>query len=87
MCIRTRRPGDYFVTDADGRHQLLKKYMIDQKISRDRRADMLLIAEGSHILWMPGGRISEDVRVSRSMKKVLEITVVKHEEMRKENAE
>ena len=48
--------------------------MIDQKIPREERDKVLLLAEGSHILWVVGWRISEAAKVTKQNKKILEIT-------------
>lgn len=52
LCVRTRRPGDYIVIDREGRKQKLKSYLINEKIPASERGEILLIADGSHILWV-----------------------------------
>ena len=51
--FRGRRPGD-FIKPATGRTKSLKKFLIEKKIPRDERDDLLLLARGSEILWIPG---------------------------------
>lgn len=63
LCIRTRRKGDYLTVTKNGGRKKLKDYLIDQKIPRDMRDQLLLVAEGSRILWVVGYRISEDAKV------------------------
>ena len=70
LCIRTRQPGDYFVMDGQGRHKSLRRFFIDEKIPADRRDRILLLAEGSHILWVVGYRISEAYKISDSTSRV-----------------
>ncbi len=74
--LRTRRPGDYLVVNAQGGTRKLKDYLIDQKIPQAQRDRILLIADGSHILWVMGYRISEDVKITRKDKKVIKIQMV-----------
>ncbi len=66
ICLRTRQTGDYLVVNAQGGRRKLKDYFIDQKIPRDQRDTVLLIAQGSHILWIIGGRISEAAKIGSS---------------------
>lgn len=73
MVVRTRKKGDYIVIDADGGTKKLKKYFIDEKIPRRERDETLLVADGNHILWVVGYRISEDVKVTPKTKKVVKL--------------
>ena len=73
LLLRYRQPGDYLVSDQEGHKKLLKRYFIDQKIPAEKRQRCLLLAEGSHILWVFGGRISEDVKVTDQTTTVLQV--------------
>lgn len=75
MQFRTRREKDFLVISADGRRKKLKKYFVDEKIPRQKRDSMLLLADDSHILWVIGHRISEDVKVTEYTRRILEIQV------------
>lgn len=72
LCLRYRRNGDY-ITLAQGGHKTLKKYFIDEKIPRQRRDQLLLLAEGNHILWIIGLRISEYYKVTDDTKTILRV--------------
>lgn len=74
FCIRTRRSGDYFINDALGHRKKLKEYFIDEKIPLSERDKRWLLASGSEVLWLIGGRISEHVKVSQKTKRIFEIT-------------
>ncbi len=78
--IRHREKGDYFsVKSANGMgRKRLKDYLIDEKVPRQRRDELLLIAEGSHVLWLLSGRISEYYKVSSETQRVLQISVKEH---------
>ena len=56
--------------DGRGRHKSLRRFFIDEKIPADRRDRILLLAEGSHILWVVGYRISEAYKISDSTSRV-----------------
>lgn len=75
LCVRTRRPGDYLVIDGEGRRQKLKSYFINAKIPSDERDRILLIADGSHILWVAGLRSSYLGRVYEHTKRILKIQI------------
>ena len=75
VCFRRRRTGDYLTVNAMGGKKKLKDYMIDQKIPREKRDQMWLVADGSHVLWLPGYRISEAAKVTEETEQVLKITI------------
>lgn len=73
VCFRTRRTGDYLIINQDGGRKKLKDYLIDQKIPRQERDRLWLLADGSHILWIVGDRISEAAKVKQDTKQILKI--------------
>lgn len=73
LCLRTRKPGDYFALDRQGHRQKLKDYWMNEKVPREKRERMILLADGSHILWAIGGRISEYYKVTEHTEKILEV--------------
>lgn len=73
VLLRTRKTGDYLVTTAQGGQKKLKDYFIDCKIPRQKRDEVLLLADDSHILWIVGGRISEAAKVNSATKQILKI--------------
>lgn len=75
MQLRTRQEKDFLVLSADGRRKKLKKYFVDEKIPRQKRDRILLLADGSHILWVIGYRISEGIKVTERTRRILEIQV------------
>lgn len=75
LSIRTRQKGDFIQVDSKGSRKKLKSLFIDEKIPREERDDVLLIADGSHIVWVIGGRISEAYKVDENSKTILEISL------------
>ena len=75
VCLRTRRSGDYLVVNAKGGRRKLKDYLIDQKIPKGERDTLWLLADGSHILWVVGWRISEAAKVRQDTSKILKIQI------------
>ena len=69
--------GDYLRIHADGGKKSLKRYLIDEKIPREEREDLPLLADGDHILWVIGYRISEGYKVTEHTKRILQIQIDK----------
>ena len=76
FCIRTRRNGDYFIGDALGHHKKLQNYFVDEKVSIEKREKMWLLAQDSCVLWLIGGRISENLKVTEDTKFVVELEYI-----------
>lgn len=71
--VRKRASGDYFINDISGHRKKLKQYFTDEKIPVSERTNMWLMAEGSHVIWIIGGRISEHYKVSSDTQTILEV--------------
>ncbi len=76
LCIRTRCTGDYLVVNQSGGRRRLKDYLIDEKVPRAKRDEVLLLAQGSHILWVIGARISEAAKVTDETEFILKLDIV-----------
>lgn len=76
FAIRLRKPGDYLVINDSGNRKKLKDYFIDIKIPRDLRDRQLLVADGSHVIWVIGQRISEDVKIDDDTERILQIEAI-----------
>ncbi len=75
LLLRTREREDYFILDSQGRRQSLRRYFINEKVPAESRDTLLVLAEGNHILWVPGYRISEAYKVTKDTKRILEVQV------------
>ncbi len=73
LLLRTRRQGDYLTIDDALHTQSVKQYMINEKIPKAKRDDMYLLADGAHILWVPGHRVSRQYRVEKNTRRILEV--------------
>lgn len=71
--LRNRRLGDYLIVDEKGSRKSLKQYMIDEKIPREFRDQILVLADEDHIVWIPGYRISQSYKIEDQTKKILEV--------------
>lgn len=77
VVIRTRQQGDFLQINKNGGTKMLKALFIDEKIPKEERDRMLLLASGSHILWIPGVRSSEAFQVDEDTTKILTVTLMK----------
>ena len=75
LSVRTRRPGDFLTVDRSGSRKKLKEYFINEKIPRSERETLPLVADGSHIVWIPGKRMSAAYQVSEGTARILEIKI------------
>lgn len=75
--VRFRKPGDYLVVNNDGGKKKLKDYFIDQKIPKELRDEILLVADGNHIVWIVGYRISSYYKITEQTKKIIRLDYVK----------
>ena len=75
--IRTRSQGDYLTINSDMGRKSLKDYLIDNKIPKEERDGVYVVADGSHVMWVIGLRISEYYKVTDKTKKIMEISVKK----------
>ncbi len=72
LVFRARRTGDYILL-PDGGRKTVKSYMIDEKIPARERDRIPVIAQGSHVLWIAGYRLSEGAKITGDTRYILEI--------------
>lgn len=82
LILRTRKAGDYLQIDSQGGRKKLKDYFIDEKIPKEERDRLLLVADGEHILWVMayGNRISEKYKISDNTKRILSMILINAKE-------
>ena len=73
LVLRTREMGDYLTIDSALRKKSVKEYMINEKIPKRQRDSLYLLADGAHILWIPGYRISQYYKVDENTKCILQV--------------
>jgi len=74
LSVRTRQPGDYISLPGGGKKPV-NRYFIDRKVPAAQREEILLLAEGNHVLWIVGYRISEYYKITEDTKTILQVTV------------
>lgn len=71
--IRNRRNGDVFYPYKSNGTKKLKDFFIDNKIPREIRSSIPLIAVNNEIVWIIGYKISDKYKVTENTKKVLKL--------------
>lgn len=79
LTIRNRREGDYIYLKRLNGKKSLKNFFVDEKIPRENRGKIALLAEKSNIIWIVGYRINEHYKVTNNTKKILEIIYTQEE--------
>jgi tRNA(Ile)-lysidine synthase len=75
LVLRTRQQGDYLTIDHSLATKSVKQYMINEKIPRSQRENMYLLADDTHVMWIPGYRISEYYKVDAGTKHILQVSI------------
>ncbi|MCM1263676.1 MAG: tRNA lysidine(34) synthetase TilS [Butyrivibrio sp.] len=73
LLLRTRKAGDYLTINGSFQKKSVKEYMINEKIPRMQRERIYLLADGEHVLWIPGYRISQFYKVDENTKRILQV--------------
>lgn len=73
LVLRYKQDDDYIYVTSDGSKKKLKKEFVDKKVPGDMRDSVLLLANGSHVLWAMGVRRGENCLVCEDTKKVLKV--------------
>ena len=69
--LRTRRQGDYIVPLGMQGRKKLQDFFVDEKYAREERDHIPILCLGSEIIWVPGGRISENYKVDDSTERII----------------
>ena len=75
LFLRTRETGDFLEINKDHGRKSLQDYLVNEKVPKGERDKVVLLADGSHILWVVGKRISEYYKVTNETKKILKVQV------------
>ena len=75
--VRTRRPGDRIAVTADGHTKTVQDVFVNRKFPRGERdaLPLVLTADESAVIWIPGVRGNEVFRETAETKRVLVITM------------
>ncbi len=71
LTVRTQQESDFIQINAAGHRKSIKDYLKDQKVPKEDRNSCLLLAAGSHVLWVLGYRGSEGFHADENTENVL----------------
>ena len=74
--FRARRRGDYLTINNKMGHKSLQDYFVNEKIPRQERDKIYVLADGSHIMWVPGYRMSEYYKVREDTRKIMQVSIL-----------
>ena len=77
--VRHRESGDYLTINEEMEHKSFRRYMIEHKIPVSYRNRIWLLADGSHVIWVPGGRMSAYYKVTTQTKTILQVEICRGE--------
>ena len=75
LVVRTRRPGDRFQPLGMTGEKKIGQFLTTAKVSRDLREQILIFADRERIVWVCPIRMSEQVKVTESTQRILQLTV------------
>ncbi len=75
LSLRNRKQGDYITVRDDGARKSLQDYFVNEKIPKSERDNIKVLADGQHIVWVPGMRISAYYKVTKETKQILEVHI------------
>ena len=76
ITVRNRLTGDYLTINKELSKKSLQDYMVDEKIPREKRDKVWLLADADHIVWVIGYRISQEYKVNENTKQILQVQLI-----------
>ncbi len=75
LLVRTRQAGDYLTIDEKEAQKSLQDYLVNEKVPKSMRDEVLVLADDHHIVWVLGKRISTHYKVTEHTKRILQIHI------------
>ncbi len=75
LFLRKRKQGDYLTVRDDGARKSLQDYLVNEKVPKSERDALPVLADGQHVVWVPGKRISAYYKVTEQTKNILQIHI------------
>jgi len=74
--IRPRAAGDFFSPMGFGRRKKLQDFFVDEKVPRDERDMVPIVASGDDIVWIAGYRADHRFRISGETERFLRLEIL-----------
>lgn len=75
LTVRGRKNGDYFHPSGPGGGKKLQDFFVDEKVPRDERDGIPIVASGDEIVWVAGMRADERFIAGPDTKRFLVLTI------------
>ncbi|MDR1017597.1 MAG: tRNA lysidine(34) synthetase TilS, partial [Lachnospiraceae bacterium] len=63
---------------AKGKRKKINRFLIDEKVEKDKRDDVYLVSDEEDVLWVVGYRQSVKYQITDKTKTILEVNIVKN---------
>jgi len=73
LILRKWKKGDYFYPLGMKHRKKLSDFFIDLKLTKPEKENQWLLCSGDNIIWIPGHRLDDRVKVESASKKILKI--------------
>lgn len=74
LYVRTWQKGDRFKPLGMTAEKKLQDFFVDEKVPKEKRDSIPLVISGKKIIWVCGLRISDDVKLTPTTKRILKLT-------------
>jgi tRNA(Ile)-lysidine synthase len=75
LSLRRLLPGDRFWPEGAGGTKKMQDFLVDAKIPRWLRPHLPMVVSGDKIIWVPGLRLADAVKLTPDTSRVLELTI------------
>lgn len=75
LVVRARRPGDRIRPLGQDQDKKVGRLLTDARIPPETRGDVLVVEDGERIVWVCPVRMSDQVKVTRTTRQVVRLTV------------
>ena len=75
LALRPLLPGDHFWPDGAPGAKKMQDFLVDARIPRWLRPHLPIVVSGDKIIWVPGLRLAESVKVTPKTSEVLELAI------------
>lgn len=79
LVLRNRRNGDWIEPMGMKGRKKIKDYLIDEKVPRALRDEIMLITDADSVVWIEKKRLSERVKITSKTKNILEVRIIEKE--------
>jgi tRNA(Ile)-lysidine synthase len=76
LIIRNRRDGDWFQPLGMQGQQKIKSLLIDHKIPRSKRNEIILLVDNISVIWIENMHLNDRVKITAETKDILKLEII-----------